>query len=107
LDTTPENRGIAQRVFVPLLCIVVADDGQINRLDATPFFALYAGFTAYLVGLVRQQMNEREVQEFRNEVKELAETVQRRPRTWLCLTFIVTGVALLGAGAHATVSGAV
>jgi cation:H+ antiporter len=93
--------------LVTLLCIVVADDGQINRLDAILFVAVYAGFTAYLVSLVRQQMSEREAQEFRNEVKELAETVQRQPRTWLCLTFVVTGVALLGGGAHATVSGAV
>jgi cation:H+ antiporter len=93
--------------LVTLLCVVVADDGHINRLDATLFLAVYACFTAYLVSLVRRQMNEREVQEFRNEVKEIAETAHRPPRRWVCISFIAAGIALLAFGAHATVSGAV
>jgi cation:H+ antiporter len=93
--------------LVTLMGIVLANDGNINRLDATLLLAVYAGFTAYLVSLVRQQLNEREIQEFRNEVRELAETAQQLPRSWLCLTFIVGGVGLLAGGAHTTVTGAI
>lgn len=93
--------------LVTLMCVAVAEDGHISRLDATLFLAVYVGFTAYLVSLVRQQMSLVEVQEFGGEVKELAETAHRPPRAWLSLIFIVGGVALLGGGAHATVTGAV
>jgi cation:H+ antiporter len=93
--------------LVTLLCVAVCDKAHLNRLDATLFLAIYVGFTAYLVTLVRQQMNETEVQEFRKEVKELAETPGRPPGSWVYLIFIMAGVALLGVGAHATVTGAV
>ena len=41
--------------LVTLLCVVIARDGQISRLDARLFLALYVGFTAFLVRLVRGQ----------------------------------------------------
>jgi cation:H+ antiporter len=93
--------------LVTLMCVAVAEDGTISRLDATLFLAVYVGFTAYLVSLVRQQMSAAEVQEFKGEVKELAETDHRPPRAWLSLTFLAGGIALLGGGANATVAGAV
>ena len=45
-----------------LLYLVVCNDGSIGRLDAALFIAVYVGFTAYLVGLVRKQMNAAEVE---------------------------------------------
>lgn len=93
--------------LVTLMCVAVAEDGRISRLDAALFLAVYVGFTAYLVSLVRQQMTAVEVREFGGEVKELAESTERRPRVWLSLLFIVGGVGLLVAGAQATVAGAV
>lgn len=93
--------------LVTLMCVAVAEDGHISRLDAALFLAVYVGFMAYLVSLVRQQMSASEVREFSGEVKELADTARRRPGAWLSLVFIVGGSALLGGGAHATVTGAV
>lgn len=58
-------------VLVTLLCLVIAQDGEINRLDASLCLAVYVGFTAYLVSLVRQQVTATEAQELRAEVKEL------------------------------------
>jgi cation:H+ antiporter len=65
--------------LVTLLGLAVCDDGQISRLDATLFLAIYVCFTAYLVTLVRGQMNEAEVKGLRTEVKELAQTAGPRP----------------------------
>jgi len=93
--------------LVTLMCVAVCEDGLISRLDAVLFLAVYVGFTAYLVSLVRQQMNEQEIQEFRSEVQELSVADDRRPRAWVSLLFVAGGVALLGVGAHATVLGAV
>ena len=93
--------------LVTLLCIVLAYDGTVNRLDALLLLAIYPCFTAYLVRLVRRQMNEVELREFGTEVKELTETMQQKPRAWLSALFIVAGVTLLGLGAQATVTGAV
>jgi cation:H+ antiporter len=93
--------------LVTLMFLAVAQDGTINRLDAALFLATYVGFTAYLVSLVRQQMNEQEAGEFRSEVQELAVADSQRPRAWLCLLLTTAGIALLGAGAQATVAGAV
>jgi cation:H+ antiporter len=93
--------------LVTLQCLVICQDGEVNPLDAALLLAVYAGFTAYLVSLVRRQMNENELQEFRSEVKELAQPAGRRPRAWLSLALLAGGVALLAGGAHATVTGAV
>lgn len=93
-------------MLVTLAYLAVADDGTINRLDALLFVAVYVGFTAYMVSLVRQQMNVREVSEFSAEVKELTGDDARPPKFVACLGMLTGGVALLGGGAHATVTGA-
>ena len=93
--------------LVTLLGLAVCDDGRISRLDATLFLAIYVCFTAYLVTLVREQMNEAEVKGLRTEVKELAQTAGPRPRAWASIALVAGGVGLLVAGAHATVSGAI
>lgn len=90
-----------------LMCVAICQDGLINRVDATLFLAVYLGFTAYVVRLVRKQVTETEARELTGEVKELAEAVSRRPRTWVCLGLVAGGIVLLGAGAYATVAGAV
>ena len=88
-----------------LLCLVVAQDGEINRLDASLFLAVYVGFTAYLVSLVRQQVTAAETRELKAEVKELT-PAENRPRAWVCLALVTAGALLLAGGAHATVTGA-
>jgi cation:H+ antiporter len=93
-------------VLVTFLCLVVCQDGHINRLDATLFLAVYLAFTAYLVSLVRQQVTATEAKEFKSEVQELTPSAAR-PRAWVCLALIGTGIGLLAAGAHVTVLGAV
>jgi cation:H+ antiporter len=93
--------------LVTLMCVAVCQDGSLNRVDAALFLAVYAGFTAYLLGLVRQQVTQAEAREFTGEVRELAESVTPRPRAWVSLGLVALGVALLGAGAQATVAGAV
>jgi len=92
--------------IVTLLCLVIAQDGQINRLDATLCLVVYVCFTAYLVGLVRQQVTTTEAQEFKAEVNELS-PAQDQQRPWISVLLVLCGVALLGGGAHATVTGAV
>ena len=57
--------------LVTLLAIVVAQDGQINRIDASLCLAIYIGFTAYLVSLVRKQVTAAEARELKAEVEEL------------------------------------
>lgn len=91
--------------LVTLLCLVVAQDGEINRLDASLFLAVYVGFTAYLVSLVRQQVTAAETRELNAEVKELT-PAENRPRAWVCLALVTAGALLLAGGAHATVTGA-
>ena len=91
--------------LVTLLCLVIAQDGEINRLDATLCIVMYVGFTAYLVSLVREQMTAAETKEMKAEVKELTPSEQR-PRAWVCLALVAAGAALLAGGAHATVTGA-
>jgi cation:H+ antiporter len=95
--------------LVTLLCLVIAQDGQINRLDASLCLAVYVGFTAYLVGLVREQVTASEARNLGAEVKELAPTTpgEPRPRAAISVLLVCAGVALLAGGAHATVTGAV
>jgi cation:H+ antiporter len=94
-------------LLVTILFLVVSRDGSIGRLDAALFIAAYVCFTAYLVALVRKQMNEAEVTEFREEVKELTQTSAPRSAAWLSLLLVAVGITLLVGGAHATVTGAV
>lgn len=93
-------------VLVTHLCLVIAQDGEINRLDASLCLVVYVCFTAYLVSLVRQQVTAAEAQELKAEVKELV-PAEGRPKAWVCVSLVTVGVALLAGGAQATVSGAV
>ncbi len=92
--------------LVTLLCLVIAQDGEVNRLDAALCVAVYVGFTAYTVSLVRGQVNQAEAADFREQVEELAPD-GRRPRAWVSVALVAAGVALLAGGAHSTVTGAV
>jgi cation:H+ antiporter len=91
---------------VTLLALVIAQDGEINRLDASLCLAIYVGFTAYLVSLVREQVTAAENREFKTEVAELS-TTAGRPRAWVSIGFVIAGVILLAIGAQLTVTGAV
>src|SRR5918993_5378020 len=42
--------------IVTLLCLAIAQDGAVHRLDAVLFLVIYVAFVAYMVGLVRQQL---------------------------------------------------
>ncbi|QOJ17120.1 MAG: calcium/sodium antiporter [Phycisphaeraceae bacterium] len=92
--------------IVTLLCLVIAQDGTINRLDAALCLAVYVGFTVYMVMLVRQQVTAAEDLELRAEITELS-PAREKPRPWICAGLVVLGVALLDRGAAFTVSGAV
>jgi cation:H+ antiporter len=92
--------------LVSLLCLVITQDGQVNRLDAALCLAIYVGFTSYLVGLVRQEVTAAEARELKAEVTELTPAAPR-PRAWTCIGLVAMGVALLAGGAQATVTGAV
>ena len=92
-------------VLATLLCLVIAQDGEINRLDAALCLAVYVAFTAYLVGLVRKQVTAGEAIELKTEVAELTPS-QVRVRPWPCIGLVTAGVVLLATGAEATVGGA-
>lgn len=91
--------------LVTLLCLVLIRDGQVSRPDAALLLAVYVGFTAYLVSLVRGQVTAAEAEGLREEVRELSPTA--RPRAWVCAGLVAAGVVLLAVGANATVTGAV
>jgi cation:H+ antiporter len=92
--------------LVTLLCLVISQDGEFNRLDAVLCLAMYVAFTAYMVGLVRQQVTAAESRELKAEVQELA-PAPAPTGLWGCLALVVAGIVLLAGGAHATVTGAV
>ena len=92
--------------LVTLLCLVISQDGQINWLDALLCLAIYVGFTAYVVSVVRQEVTATEAAEFKAEVEQLT-TTEHQPKIWVCLALASAGVVLLAGGAHATVTGAV
>lgn len=91
--------------IVTLMCLAVAQDGVINWLDGALFLTVYVGFTAYMVTLVRQQVNAQESAELGGEVAELGG--KGAPRLGLLLVMLTLGVVLLALGAQATVTGAV
>ncbi len=91
--------------IVTLMCLAVAQDGVINWLDGALFITVYVGFTAYMVTLVRQQVNAQESEGLGGEVAELGG--KGAPRLGLLIVMLTVGVVLLAFGAHATVTGAV
>ncbi len=91
--------------IVTFLCVVIMQDQEISRLEALLFIVCYVGFTAYLIRLVRRQLTNRETEELAAEVKELTPT-DNKPKVLVCITYLILGIALLGIGAQATVSGA-
>lgn len=93
-------------VLVTLLCLVLSQDGSINRLDATMCLLVYVSFTAYVVSLVRSQVTTAEKRELKAEVEEL-KVDSARPRAWICWALVGAGVVLLAGGAQLTVTGAV
>jgi cation:H+ antiporter len=92
--------------LVSLLCVAVGDHGTVTRVDAALFLAVYVGFTAYLVTLVRQQVTAAEATQLAAEAKELGEVGARPPRLWSSGLLVLAGVALLAGGADLTVRGA-
>ncbi len=90
--------------LVTLLCVVLAQDLTISRLDGLLFVLTYIGFTAYLVYVVRKQLTVQEVENLSEEVTEL--TPEKKPSAIICGILLVAGIALLGLGAQSTVSGA-
>lgn len=93
--------------LVTLMCLALTQDGSINRIDASLLLAVYVCFTAYMVSLVRQQMNATEIREFGDEVRELGGDGQHARGLGVLVGLVLGGVALLGAGAQLTVTGAV
>lgn len=89
-----------------LLAVVLCLDGQLGFLEALLMVAIYIGFTAYLVRLVRREVTAIEAMEFGEEVRELGVAPNQRPRVGVCLLQVTSGIALLGLGANATVEGA-
>jgi cation:H+ antiporter len=94
--------------LVTLTGIATMQDGLVNRLDATLYIAIYIGFTAYLVNLVRQQLSAGEASALAAEVEEIGDRpAAGGPSLGRSLALVAIGIALLGGGAHSTVAGAV
>ncbi len=91
--------------IVTLMCLAVAQDGSINRLDGLLFISVYVAFTTYMVTLVRAQVSAEEKAEFGAEVAQISG--EKTPRMSRSLLLLVGGAALLGLGANATVTGSV
>jgi cation:H+ antiporter len=90
-----------------LLCLVIAQDRDVNWLDAVLCLAVYVGFTAYMVSLVRQQLSQKQEAILEGQVRELtADAITPRPRWWSSLALVAAGIVLLSGGAHLTVTGA-
>ena len=93
--------------LVTLLCLVISQDGVVNWLDACLCLAVYVGFTAYMVSLVRQQLTAAQESNLEGQVLELqTESIVKQPHWWSSLLLVATGVILLSVGAHFTVEGA-
>jgi cation:H+ antiporter len=92
--------------IVTLMCLALTQDGTLNRLDALLLLVIYVLFTAYMVTLVRGQMNVAETQEFSAAAEHLATTSARQSLPWL-IGLMAAGIGVLAAGAQATVTGAI
>ncbi|TXH02518.1 MAG: calcium/sodium antiporter [Candidatus Moraniibacteriota bacterium] len=92
--------------IVTLLCLALAQDGEINRLDAILMMVMYIAFTAYLVSLVRQQVSASEAAALTEEVKDISAN-EKKPAWSSSGLLVLVGVLLLAGGAQSTVSGAV
>jgi len=93
--------------LVTLMCVAVGSHEVIYRIDGVLFLAIYIGFTAYLVMLVRSQISSGEAKQFSAETEQLSGKAGQRPRLWVNVLLIAGGILLLAAGAHLTVLGAV
>lgn len=85
------------------LCLLLARDGVIDRLEAAFFLVSLALFTAYTVRLARTALTP-------SDEAELAATVERRAigrRLALDVSLVVASLALLALGARVLVWGAV
>lgn len=91
--------------IVTLMCVAVAQDGSINRVDGVLFVSVYVLFTTYMLTLVRAQVNAAEKDRLGKEIAEISG--EKPPGLGLSLLLLAGGVALLGLGANATVTGAV
>lgn len=92
--------------IVTLMCLALIQDGSLNRLDASLLLVVYVCFTAYMVTLVRGQMNSVETQEFGAAAETFSASPGRR-RLPTLVALVAGGIGLLAAGAQATVTGAV
>jgi len=93
--------------LVTLLCLVISQDGVVNWLDSILCLAIYVGFTAYMVSLVRQQLTSKQEEHLEGQMKEMTtDTLVAQPRWWSSLAFVAVGVILLSVGAQITVTGA-
>lgn len=94
-------------LLVTLLSVALMGDSIVGRLDGAAMLAIYVGFTAYLVSLVRGQLSDAERREYQEEVEGISGSETARPKLWVALALLIAGIALLAAGAQATVKGAV
>lgn len=92
-------------VLMTLLCMVIAQDFVISRLDALLCVAFYVGFTAYVVQLVRAQVTDNELAHLDAETQELL-ALETPPTLLPSLGLVVAGTLLLAFGAQLTVQGA-
>jgi cation:H+ antiporter len=93
--------------IVTLMCVAVGTHGSDTRAEAVLFLAVYVGFTAYLVSLVREQVTVAEAKQLAAQTEELAGPREKRPKLWVNVLLVAGGIAILGGGAHLTVLGAV
>lgn len=92
-------------VLVTLLFLVIGHDGEVDRLDAVCCLAIYVGFTAYLVSLVRRQLTPEQNADLKQEVQELSQN-GTHPKFWRSVFLVVAGAGCLAGGAHVLVLGA-
>lgn len=91
--------------LVTALALVLFQDGAVSRLDAALMLAAYVAFTAYLVVLVRRQGTREELSHLAEEADASSGHPPLAPGRSVLYT--LSGMALLGGGAHFTVEGAV
>lgn len=87
-----------------LACVICCRDGSIDRLEGFFFVTAYFAFTAYVVRLVRREVSSQELAGLETEIEDIKPVA---PSRTTCAVFLIGGTALLGLGAHWTVSGAV